>query len=104
MPRGAPSEPPARHSARPDPPGNTSIALRALGRASEGLPFGRRPVELAPDTPSCLVSRAVTLNRLTNSAEALTVAQRAVAIDPDSAWTPPGSKTPSGWPPPSPAG
>lgn len=57
---------------------------RLLRRTRDGVPFARRAVELYPDNASCLVTLADVLKDISpGSAEALTLVENAIAIDPD---------------------
>lgn len=61
-----------------------ALVMTVLRRAREGVPFGRRAVELHPGAPVCLTRLAEILNEVTpGSAEAMDLAERAVAIDPE---------------------
>jgi tetratricopeptide (TPR) repeat protein len=65
-----------------------SIVLRsAPGRSRDHVRYARRAVELAPDAPNALTNLAAALNSVTlGSAEAMALAQRAVAVNPDYHW------------------
>lgn len=65
-----------------------SLVLRsAPARSRDCLRYARRAVELAPQAPNALTNLAAALNSVTlGSAEAMALAQRAIAIDPDYDW------------------
>ncbi len=55
-----------------------------LRRHRDGVPFARRAVELYPDNVTCLIVLADVLRQVTHgSAEALALAERAIAMEPD---------------------
>ncbi|MBO0805135.1 MAG: tetratricopeptide repeat protein [Nocardiopsaceae bacterium] len=63
-----------------------SVSLCRLDRPREAVAVARRAVGLRPDSPACLVTLAEALREVTlASAEALTLAERAIELDPDNA-------------------